>query len=130
MRTRFNWSTVLLLAGIALLKLTADSIGQLPQEDRLFSMHFKDVTYSSEGHIAEHGMVYNIMTAPAEGSYDNQYPYLEPWMVIPFESGLVEENLEVESWMVVPFGIDEEIEIESWMTAAFTVSHSPAPKVK
>jgi len=50
---------------------------------------------------------------------------LESWMLVPFDTYIMEEELALESWMTVPFNsyfIEEEVPLECWMTVPFEIS--------
>jgi len=107
-RTGLIRSTFLLLLGIGLVAQTAKSYGQLVAQESLLSKRNSELVY----YTMERWMI-----VPFESSYVEEELYLESWMIAPFESVIIDEELSVESWMTVPFGADQETEIEDWMAS-------------
>ena len=104
------WSTFLLLLVIALLAPTTKSYGQLIAQENLLSKRSSELV----NYTKEHWMI-----VPFETSYVEEELSLESWMITPFESINIDEDLSVESWMMVPFEADQETEVEDWMAAVW-----------
>ena len=116
MRTKLSWGIFLLLTAVALITLTANTIGQSRKAERLYSMRVKQVTFFSEGNGHDYSHTGSLTRIFAEQRFTEEKIELEPWMAIPFESSILEEYLQLESWMNVPFQVHEVIEFEEWMT--------------
>ena len=56
------------------------------------------------------------MTLPFESNVYEEEPMIEAWMLSPFESIYYEADPVIEPWMTAPFESGDEIEIETWMT--------------
>jgi hypothetical protein len=135
--------TMKIAISIALVALTATSLGQLSLKERIFSNH-----NDRSGHYIAHNRsdvsmmeswMYDLSSWAGEkpSRHVNKTPVapnlfhieqhdfvreealiLESWMTAPFETSVSEEALILESWMTAPFEstVNEgEIIFESWM---------------
>ena len=110
LRKGLVWSTFFLLLGIALIAPTTKSYGQLIAQENLLSKRSSElVNYTKE----------NWMIVPFETSYVEEELYLESWMIAPFESVVIDKDLTVESWMITAFEADQETEVEDWMASVW-----------
>ena len=118
-RTGLVRSAFLLLLGIALVALTAKSYGQLIAQESLLSKRNVELVYNTTDNKSASSGIEHWMIVPFESSYVEEELYLESWMIAPFESVTIDEDLTVESWMMVPFEADQETEIEDWMASVW-----------
>ena len=98
-RTGLVTSAFLLLLGIALLAPTTKTYGQLIAQENLLSMRYREVVHYTADLESESSGIEHWMIVPFESSYVEEELYLESWMIAPFETGIVEDELTVESWM-------------------------------
>ena len=119
MRTRLSWRTLLFLGSFALLSLTASVFGQKSADENLFLAADKEFTFFVEGSIYDSSRTAVYVTLADAGHIGEEVIYLESWMVTPFDSFVIEEDLSVELWMFAPFETEDQIEVELWMTDAW-----------
>lgn len=105
-RSGLIWSAFLLLLGIAMLGSTSNSYGQLIAQENLLSRHQTQVVNYTTDYSPEISWIEDWMIVPFQSSFLEEEISLESWMTVPFESGIFEEELTVETWMTVPFGTD------------------------
>jgi len=111
-RNGLIWSTFLLLLVIALVAPATKSYGQLiAQESLLSKSNSKLLYYTLDNKSASSG-IEHWMIVPWESSFVEEELYLESWMIAPIGSAIIDQNLTVESWMTVPFGTDQETAVE------------------
>ena len=118
-RNGLIWSTFLLLLVIALVAPTTKTYGQLIAQESLLSKSNSKLFYYTIDNKSASSGIEHWMIVPWESSYVEEELYLESWMVASFGSVIFDEDLTVESWMIVPFGADQETEVEDWMASTW-----------